>query len=129
MLNLVMFIAFALMMSGCAGSPSMSDAMAGDVERGAQLFAQSRDEAPPCLTCHRIVSGQVGFSIGPNLAGIAEHAGAQMLGLTTEEYLRQSIVEPRCYIVSGYRDIMCPDYSTHLTERDVQDLIAYLFTL
>lgn len=129
MFNLVMFIAFTLMMSGCAGSPPMSAPIAGDVEHGAQLFAQGRDEVPPCLTCHRVVSGQVGFSIGPNLDGIGERAGTQVAGLSAEEYLRQSILEPERYIVFGYRDIMYPGYSAHLTEQNIQDLIAYLLML
>lgn len=129
MFNLVIFIAFALMTSGCAASPPMSAPIAGDVERGAQLFAQGRDEVSPCLTCHRVVSGQVGFSIGPNLARIGERAGTQVEGLTAEEYVRQSILEPERYIVPGYRDIMYPDYSAHLTQQNIQDLIAYLLTL
>ncbi|MBZ0280417.1 MAG: c-type cytochrome [Anaerolineae bacterium] len=129
MCNWVMFIAFALMMSGCAASPPMFAPIAGDAEDGAQLFAQGRDEVPPCLTCHRVIRGQVGFSIGPNLAGIGERAGTQVAGLSAEEYVRQSILEPERYIVSGYRDIMYPDYSAHLTEQNIQDLIAYLLML
>ena len=129
MCNWVTFIAFVLLLSGCAVSTPMSAPITGDVERGAQLFAQGRDEAPPCLTCHRVVSGQVGFSIGPNLAGIAERAGTQVAGLSAAEYLRQSILEPERYIVSGYRDIMYPDYSAYLTEQNIQDLVVYLLTL
>lgn len=129
MFNLVMFIAFTLMMSGCVGSPPISAPIAGDEERGAQLFAQGRDEVPPCLTCHQVVSGPVGFSIGPNLDGIGERAGTHVDGLMEEAYLRQSILEPGRYIVSGYRDIMYPDYRAHLTEQNIQDLIAYLLTL
>lgn len=52
-----------------------------------------------------------------------------MDGLTAEEYLHQSILEPERYLVSGYRDIMYPDYSAHLSEQDIQDLIAFLLTL
>lgn len=129
MCNWVTFIAFVLLLSGCAVSPSMSAPIKGDVERGAQLFAQGQGEIPPCSTCHRTVTGQFGFSAGPNLAGIGERAGTQVDGLTEEEYLRQSILEPERYIVSGYRDIMYPDYNAHLTEQDIQDLIAYLLTL
>ena len=109
--------------------PSEATPDAGNVERGAHLFALGEDEAPPCMTCHRVVSGQVGFSVGPNLAGIAERAGTQVAGLTAEEYLRQSILEPGRYIVSGYRDIMYPDYNAHFTEQDIQELIAYLLIL
>jgi hypothetical protein len=129
MFKLVMFIAFALVMSGCAGSPPMSAPIAGDVERGTQLFAQGRGEIPPCSTCHQTVTGQFGFTIGPNLERIGERAGTQVDGLTEEEYLRQSILEPERYVVSGYRDIMYPDYGAHLTEQNIQDLIAYLLTL
>ena len=129
MSNPVTRFALVLLLAGCATSSPMSTPIAGDVERGAQIFAQGQDETPPCLTCHRVVSGRVGFSVGPNLAGIAEHAGARVAGLTAEEYLRQSIIEPHRYIVPGYRDIMYPDYNAHFTEQDIQDLIAYLLTL
>ena len=125
----VTFIALVLLLSGCTASPPMSALNAGDAVRGAQLFAQGRGEIPPCSTCHQVVSGQVGFSIGPNLAGIGEHAGTQVAELSAEEYLRQSILEPGRYIVPGYRNMMYADYDAHLTEQNIEDLIAYLFTL
>lgn len=117
MCNWVTFIAFVLLLSGCAASPLMSASITGDVERGAQLFAQGQGEIPPCSTCHQIVTGQFGFSVGPNLDGIGERAGTRVDGLTAEEYLHQSILEPERYLVSGYRDIMYPGYSAHLTEQ------------
>jgi mono/diheme cytochrome c family protein len=129
MLNPIISLALALILVGCAPVPAMSATTLGDVERGAQLFAMGEDEAPPCLTCHRVHSGQVGFSVGPNLAGVAERAGTRVAELTAEEYLRQSIIEPHRYVVSGYRDIMYPDYKEHFTEQNIQDLIAYLLTL
>jgi hypothetical protein len=129
MCNWVTLIAFVLLLSGCAASPTMSAPITGNVEHGAQLFAQGQGETPPCSTCHQTVTGQFSFSVGPNLDGIGEHAGTRVDGLTAEEYLHQSILEPERYIVSGYRDIMYPDYSAHLTEQSIQDLIAYLLTL
>jgi cytochrome c2 len=129
MCNWVTLIAFVLLLSGCAVSPPMSAPITGDVERGAQLFAQGQGEIPPCSTCHQTVTGQFSFTIGPNLDGISERAGTQVDGLTREAYLRQSILEPERYIVSGYRDIMYLDYGAYLTEQNIQDLIAYLLTL
>jgi cytochrome c553 len=129
MRNWVTLIGFVLLLSGCAVSSPMSAPVAGDVERGAQLFAQGQKETPPCSTCHHTVTSEYGFSIGPNLAGIGERAGARVIGITEAEYLRQSILEPERYLVSGYRDIMYPAYSAHLTEQNIQDLIAYLLTL
>ncbi len=125
----VTFMGFVLLLSGCTASPPMSALNAGDVERGGQLFAQGRGEIPSCSTCHQTATGQFGFTIGPNLDGIGERAGMRVDGLTAEEYLRQSMLEPSRYIVPGYRDIMYPDYSTQLTEQNIKDLIAYLLTL
>lgn len=129
MCNWVTFIGFVLLLSGCAVSSPMSTPITGDVERGAQIFAQGRGEIPPCSTCHQTVTGQFSFSVGPNLDGIGERAGRQVDGLGAEAYLRQSILEPERYLVSGYRDIMYPDYSTDFTEQDIRDLIAYLLAL
>jgi cytochrome c553 len=129
MLFTVAFIAFVLLITGCAASPKMSFPVAGDVERGAQLFADGQGDIPPCSTCHFVASGQFGFSIGPNLAGVGERAGNRLAELTAKEYLLQSIVEPRRYVVNGYRDIMYSEYETYLSEQDLLDLLAYLLTL
>lgn len=129
MFNPIKFLVFILLLSGCDASSSTSAPIDGDAERGAQLFAEGQDAAPPCSSCHHIAAGQFGFSIGPNLADIGERAVTQVEGLEAEAYLRQSILEPGHHIVSGYRDIMYPDYAKHFTRKDVQDLIAYLLTL
>jgi cytochrome c2 len=129
MFKLVTLIAFVLLLAGCAASLLVSASTTGNRERGAQFFAQGQGEAPPCSTCHQTVTGQFGFTIGPNLDGIGERAGIRVDGLTAEEYLRQSMLEPRRYIVPGYRNMMYSNYNSHLTEQDVQDLIAYLLTL
>lgn len=125
MSNVVSTVLLVLLLAGCAtGIPE-----SGSAERGAQIFMQGLADAPPCSTCHHTVTGQYGFSIGPNLAGVGERATTRVVGMTAVEYLRQSILEPRHYVVPGYRDMMYPDYSTHLTEADIEDLIAYLLTL
>src|SRR5688572_9198576 len=107
--NSIIVLVLALLLAGCATAPPMSAAILSDADHGSQLFAQGREDIPPCSTCHQVVSSQVGFSVGPSLDGIGERAGAQVAGLSAEEYLRQSILEPERYIVSGYRDIMYPD--------------------
>lgn len=129
MAHWTMGLVIVLLLSGCAASPSLSASQAGDAERGARLFAQGWDEAPPCTQCHRVISGQVGFTIGPDLAGVTERAETRIPGISAQEYLRQSIIEPHRFVVSGYRNIMYPDYGAHLMERDILDLIAYLLTL
>lgn len=129
MRNLLMLIAFVLLLSKCVSSSSTSGPVAGKEERGAQLFAQGHGDAPPCSTCHHTFTGQYGFSLGPNLSGIRERAGMRVEELTAEEYLRQSVLEPGRYLVPGYRNMMYPDYERYFTEQDIQDLIVYLLTL
>jgi mono/diheme cytochrome c family protein len=101
--------------------------LVGNAERGRDLFQNGMGAAPPCSSCHALVSG--GFSLGPALQGISTRAGIQVEGLTAEFYLHQSILEPEAYITPGYRSIMYPLYADHLDEQAVQDLIAYLLTL
>ena len=127
--NSVTLLTLALLLAGCVTLPTVPTPIVGNEDRGAQLFAQGREDIPPCSTCHQTVSGQSGFSLGPILAGIGERAGMRINGLTAEEYLHQSIIEPGSYIVPGYRNMMYSDYNSHLTQQDVQDLIAYLLTL
>ncbi len=121
MSNFIIVLIIVLLLAGCATS--------GNAGHGAQIFSQGQADAPPCSTCHQVVNGQVGFSIGPNLARVAERAAPRVVGMTAAEYLRQSILEPHRYVVSGYRDMMYPDYGTHLAEQDIEDLITYLLTL
>jgi cytochrome c2 len=125
----VILLALALLLAGCITLPAVPISNAGNEERGARLFAQGQGDTPPCSTCHQTVSGQVGFSVGPNLAGIGERAGMRVEGLPAEEDLYQSMLEPGRYIVPGYRNMMYPDYDVYFREQDVRDLIAYLLTL
>lgn len=125
MSNFAIILMFLLSLAGCASGHPID----GDAERGAQLLMEGQAEAPACSTCHQVVNGQIGFSVGPTLAGVGERATTRVVGMTAAEYLRQSILEPHRYVVTGYRDIMYGDYSTHLTEQNVEDLIVYLLTL
>lgn len=126
MSNSATLLTLALLLAGCTALPA---SIAGDVERGGQLFSQGQGDAPPCSTCHQTVTGQSGFTIGPNLDGVGERASTRVVGMTAVEYLRQSILDPRRHVVTGYRNIMYPDYSTHLTQQNLDDLVAYLLTL
>ncbi|MCC7447933.1 MAG: c-type cytochrome [Anaerolineae bacterium] len=99
----------------------------GDATRGEAIFKTGVGDAPACTACHAMKQGP--FSIGPALKGIYERAKTRVPGLTAEQYLRQSILDPKAYIAPGFRPIMYPDYAAHLSEQQVADLIAYLSTL
>jgi NitT/TauT family transport system substrate-binding protein len=92
------------------------ETVAGDADHGQALFTSLG-----CVECH------VEEMDGPSLDGIAERAATRVPGLSAEDYIRQSIVEPDTYVVEGYQPIM-PEFDT-LSAGDVNDLVAYLMTL
>ena len=40
--------------------------------------------------------------VGPDLTDLADRAGDRVEGLTADEYVRQSVLDPQAYIVIGY---------------------------
>jgi hypothetical protein len=68
--------------------------------------------------------------VGPSFAGIGNRAENRVPGLSAEEYLRQSILEPDAYIVEGYPSgLMVPNLGETLTDAQIDDLVAFLMTL
>ncbi|MDZ4768574.1 MAG: c-type cytochrome [Chloroflexota bacterium] len=128
-MNYLIVLIAMVMLSGCTFLAREYLPAPGDATRGAQIFAVGHNDSPPCVTCHLTVAGQAGYSIGPNLAGIAERAAARDQGTMVEVYLLQSIIEPERSIVPGYRNMMYAGYAGHFSPHDMLDLIAYLLTL
>jgi cytochrome c2 len=124
----VILLLFALLLAGC-GTRALPAWLPPPVDpaRGEMIFRHGLNGAPPCVGCHALAAG--GFTLGPVLAGVNERAATRVEGLSADEYIHQSIVAPRAYLVPGYRDLMYPDYAEHLTEQDIADLIAFLHTL
>ncbi|MEK6220843.1 MAG: cytochrome c [Chloroflexota bacterium] len=82
-----------------------------------------------CTACHS-VEGLSTASVGPSLNGIATRAATRVDGLSAEEYLVQSILEPGAYVVEGFADgIMPPNFGDLIAEEGVQNLLAFLLTL
>jgi mono/diheme cytochrome c family protein len=99
----------------------------GDATHGEFIYRNGVNDSPPCLTCHSLSAG--GFSLGPAMIGMRQRAEERVTGLSAEDYLRQSILEPMAFVVSGYRPIMYPEFKQHLSEQDLKDVIAFLMTL
>lgn len=82
-----------------------------------------------CIGCHTI-SGLSDAQTGPVLDGLFARAGDRVPGLTAEEYVRQSILEPGAYVVEGFEDgVMPTNFSELIPEDDFESLIAFLSTL
>lgn len=126
----IALLILALVLAGCSGGDDEPSSQEGDAEHGAELFQKGNgSEAPPCTSCHKISAESSGLALGPLLEGIADKAATRVDGLGAEEYIRQSILDPQSYVVSGYRVGMYSAYSEHLSEQDIADLIAYLMSL
>jgi mono/diheme cytochrome c family protein len=122
-------LALVLVLSACqqdAPKIAFSDLPGGSAERGAQIFQQGTNGSVPCSTCHRTDSVTLA---GPGLGGIGQRAGTRVEGESAREYLYYSILRPARYLVTGFSNLMPPDFEDKFTAQDVADLIAYLSTL
>lgn len=83
-----------------------------------------------CMACHVMDQPQDAANrgaIGPNFGNLAENAAARVAGLSAEEYIYQSIIEPGAHVVEGYAaGIMPADFSTKMSEEEIRGLVAWL---
>ena len=100
-----------------------------DPVAGEQLYYETASGVNAgCRICHSLEKDEV--IIGPSFYGIANRAGDRVPGLTAEEYLHQSIVEPNAFIVPGFPEgQMIQNFGKILTEEEINDLIAFLMTM
>jgi cytochrome c551/c552 len=75
-----------------------------------------------CTGCHSRAGVSEGF-VGPDLTALADRAGDRVEGLSAEEYVRQSVLDPQGYIVEGYGSQM-PVLPVDAAELDA--LVEYL---
>lgn len=100
-----------------AGGPTGSAA-----DQGEQLFQKYA-----CNTCHT----EAGGARGPSLTNLIGHEVVLATGETViadEQYLRESILDPRAKLVQGYEPIM-PSFQGQISEEQVLQLIAYIKSL
>jgi mono/diheme cytochrome c family protein len=115
---LLLCSALAFIVGSCAPEPPATD----PVLRGRQLY-----RSLGCANCHE--PGLFGRRLGPPLDHIGTVAATRRPGMSAEEYLRQSIVDPGAYVVPGYQDSMPRDLGRDLSPTDLDALVAYLLSL
>ena len=90
---------------------------------GADVF-----QAKGCATCHMGPGAEDGFGVGPNLTTLSTTAGSQVPGLSAEEYVRESVLDPGAFMaVAPARDGpfgAMPRLAVNPAELDA--LVAYL---
>ena len=80
-----------------------------------------------CAQCHALTPDTV--VIGPSLAGVATRAATRIDGYTAEEYIENSILFPKNYIVKNFTDTMPTNFGKELTSEELNGVVAYLMTL
>ncbi|MCB8981650.1 MAG: c-type cytochrome [Ardenticatenaceae bacterium] len=136
---LMLLLSFGLAACGGGGDEPADDGgdttstSVGDAANGERLFNETvigPASAPGCITCHSLEPGVV--LVGPSQSDVgarAETTGPE-LGLTAEEYLRQSIVEPNAHIAEGFTEgVMYQNFGEELTNTQINDLVAFMLTL
>ncbi len=132
---LVVLMAFSmlLLLAACGGGGDAVDetAVGGDAARGERLYNQTvigSASAPGCITCHSLEPDVV--LVGPSHAGLASRAGNYVPGMSAEEFLRQSIVDPDAHVVEGFpAGVMYQNYGQDLAAPQIDDLVAFMLTL
>jgi mono/diheme cytochrome c family protein len=110
--------ALAVLIAACFPEAPATD----PVSRGGQLY-----RSLGCANCHE--PNLFGQRLGPPLDHIGTVAGSRIPGMTAEEYIRQSILDPGAYVVPGYQDSMPRGLGRDLSPTDLDALVAYLLSL
>lgn len=90
-----------------------------DLNRGARLFDQR------CASCHTLDRDQ-SSPYGPNLGDIGATAASRVPSQSAEEYLLQSIVNPRVFQSPGQPGVMPADISEGLDPTELTSLVGFL---
>jgi len=104
-------------------------AVNGDPVKGKEYFNTVRSEVNfACATCHHYDSEE--RLIGPGLLNVSIRAASRVSGQSAYDYIHTSIINPGAFVVPDYPDGLMPKiYKDVWTEEQINDIIAYLFTL
>ncbi len=81
-----------------------------------------------CQICHSLEKDV--RIIGPSFYGVATRAETRIPGMSAEDYLHQSILDPNAYVVEGFpKGQMLQNFGKLLSEEQIDDLVAFLMTL
>ena len=129
--TVVVLMLAALALTACGGGGSGAEGP--DAANGEKLYNQATlgsNSAEGCASCHAFDASEGDETDAPFTAGVATRAESAVPGLSAEEYLLESIVNPDAYVVEGFNaGDMYATWEAELTEQQIADLVAYLLTV
>ncbi len=92
------------------------------VAKGQVVFKQR------CAGCHA-TKPDASLMRGPSLAGIGKDAATRKAGVSAEQFLLESIIDPKAFRTDDATGIMPQRVAAGLSEQAVRDLVLYLSSL
>ncbi|MGB4871432.1 MAG: c-type cytochrome [Candidatus Promineifilaceae bacterium] len=105
-----------------------SQTAAGEADESVQAAVAIIEQAG-CFACHRSEALGRGGKIGPGWDSLPEEAASRVAGLSAEEYIYQSIVDPQAFTVPGFEDqalTMPADLGTRLSTDEINILVNFI---
>jgi cytochrome c oxidase subunit II len=94
----------------------------GALGEGRRLYT-----AVGCAGCHTLFDAGADAETGPPLEGLGEIVEKRKPGQSLREYLRESIVDPKAFVVSGFSPEGMPaNYREQLDRAEIDALLDYL---
>ncbi|MDX1523650.1 MAG: cytochrome c [Anaerolineae bacterium] len=136
-LTLFVFLIISLIMAGCGNNqPQRVSASESETSSTNNVEIEKLLTENGCVACHALEAGAASPTTGPNMAGLAttsleriqnpNYTGA---ATTAEEYIRESILDPKVYIVDGFDPLMPATYDVSIEPENLDQIVAYLMTL
>lgn len=80
-----------------------------------------------CGACHTLEDMGTTSTVGPDMNGIGQRAGERIEGMTAEDYIRQSLLDPSAHLVEGFADGLMPqDLDQRMSEAELEAIVQYL---
>jgi mono/diheme cytochrome c family protein len=110
---------------------AVEDLPDGDVDGGIAVY-----QSAGCFACHGQMDDPASALVGPHLGNIANDAETRVSGVSAEQYIYESILDPNKFITEDCPNGPCNepsqmrlDYGGVLSEQDMADLVTYYMTL
>ncbi len=130
--SILMVLVVAVSFSLTACSKKSNGPIIGDAARGKELYNSKTlgsNSAEGCVSCHNYDESKGKNDKAPYTAGTGTRAETRVPGMTAEEYIHESIINPNAYVVENYKEgDMYQKWGKELNDQQIADLVAYLLT-